>query len=454
MKQFKTYTLIFALTMFLYTSNAQEANKTSFSLQESIDYSLKHSPNYLNAELDLKSADYRRKEITGLGLPQINGSIDIKDYLELPTSLLPLAAFNPSAPPDAYQALKFGTKFNTTAGVSASQLIFNSDYIFGLKASKEFMNLSKINVTRSKAELVAQVSKAYYTAVISKERLKLLDVNIVRLKKAFDDTKAANQQGFVELIDVERLEVQYNNLITEKDKAEKLIGLSQSMLKFQMGYNISEPLSITDSLNVNNEFQEINTLKIDVTQRPDYQLLQAQQTLYDIDVKRLKWGYMPTLAAYGSYQYNTQRNEFGFGVDKTNATKQWYKIALIGVTLNLNIFDGMQRHNKIQQSRITSLKNQNMLRNLQLGSELEASAAAISYNNAYLNVGVQKRNMELAQHVYDVAQKKSVNGVGSNIEVVIAETTLKEAQTNYLNAVYDMVVSKIDYQKATGTLVK
>lgn len=453
MKHLKKYTLLLTLVL-AYHAKAQEANKTSFSLQESIDFSMKNSPNYLNAEQDLKSAEYRRKEITGLGLPQINGSVDIKDYLDLPTSLLPLSAFNPTVDPNLYQAVKFGTKYNTTAGLSASQLIFNSDYIFGLKASKAFMNVSKISVTRSKSDLVSQVSKAYYLVLIGRERIKLLDANLVRLKKAFDDTKAINQQGFAELIDVERLEVQYNNLLTEKDKTVKLIELSEVALKFQMGYDLGNPITLTDSLNINSDFQPLGSGRPDVTQRPDYLLLQAQQTLLDIDVKRLKWGYMPTLAAYGSYQYNTQRNEFSFGVDKNNPVKQWYKIALIGATLNINIFDGLQRHYKIQQAKVAAIKNQNTIKNLLFAGELEATQANITYNNAFTSLSIQKRNMELAQHVYDVAQKKYQGGVGGNIEVVTAETSLKEAQTNYINAVYDMVVAKIDYQKATGSLVK
>jgi outer membrane protein TolC len=436
----------------VHQTKAQEANKTSFSLKEAIEYSLKHSPNYLNSDLDYQSADARRKEITGLGLPQINGSVDIKDYINIPTSLLPAQIFG--GPAGTFIPVKFGTKYNATAGFSASQLIFSSDYIFGLKASKEFMNLSKINVTRSKADLVAQVSKAYYNAVISKERIKLLEANIVRLKKTYDDTKAFNLQGFAEGIDVERLEVQYNNLMTEKDKTLKLIGLSEMMLKFQMGYNPGDAISLSDSLNVNEEYQELSVSRIDVTQRPDYQVLQAQQSLYDIDVKRLKWGYLPTVSAYGSYQWNAQRNEFNFANDKNDPSKQWFKVALIGATLNMNIFDGLQRNYKIQQAKVTALKNQNTLRSLQLGAELEATSSSIAYSNAYLNVQVQKKNMVLAQHVYDVAQKKYQGGVSGNIEIVTAETTLKEAQTNYLNAVYDMVVAKIDYQKAVGTLVK
>lgn len=458
MRHLKKYTLMLSILLMTYSSQAQEANKTSFSLQEAIDYSVKHSPNHLNSELDQQNAEYKRKEVRGLGLPQISGSIDVKDYIDLPTSLFPRSVFgDTTAGPEDFAAVKFGTKYNATAGLSASQLIFSSDYIFALKASKEYLNLSKISVTRSKLDLAAQVSKAYYTVLVNNDRFKLLEANIVRLKKILDDTKAMNQQGFVELIDVERLEVQYNNLLTEKDKTLKLIGISETLLKFQMGYSLSDPINLSDNLDVNSDsFQELGTGKIDITQRPDYQLLQAQQTLLEIDVKRYKWGYMPTLAAYGSYQYNSQRNKFDFlsPVDKTNPTKQWFKIALIGATLNFNVFDGFQRHNQIQQAKISSMKNLNNIKSIEMAGQLEASVASINYNNAYAGLLSQKKNMELAQHVVEVAQKKYQGGVGSNLEIVTAETSLKEAQTNYYNAVYDMLVAKIDYQKAVGTLVK
>lgn len=450
MLQKKKYAFLLSLVIFAFTeTKAQENNSASFSLQQSIDYAIKNSPSYLNSELDLKNAIYKRNEITGMGLPQVNGSVDVKDYIELPTSLLPGQFFG--APADTYIPVKFGTKYNSTVGINASQLVYSSDYIFGLKASKEFINLSKISVTRSKSELVSQVSKAYYSVIINRDRIKLLDANIVRLKKVFEDTKALNKQGFVELIDVERLEVQYNNLTTEKEKATKLIGLSESMLKFQMGYKISEPISLTDSINLSaNEYQELSGNKVDISKRPDYMLLKVQQSLLDIDVKRLKWGYLPTLAAYGSYQYNAQRQKFDF----LDVNQKWYKIALIGATLNLNIFDGLQRQNKIQQAKIASLKNQNTLKTIEQVGELEASVAAISYNNAYSSLLVQKKNMELANHVYEVVQQKYKQGVGSNIEIVNAEVSLKEAQTNYYNSVYDMYIYKIDYLKSTGNLTK
>lgn len=432
--------------------NAQDAgnqNSSSFTLQQAIDYSLKNSPNYLNAEYDVQNANYRRKELLGVGLPQVTGSVDLKDYLEIPTSLLPAEFFG--GPAGSFIPVKFGTKYNATAGLSASQLVFSSDYIVGLKAAKELINLAKINVYRTKADLASSVAKAYYNVLVNRERVKLLDANLERLKKAYEDTKAFNQQGLVELIDAERLEVQYNNLITEKEKTIRLIGLSENLLKFQMGYKISEPLTLTDSLTVSTSDQStLGGGKIDISNRPDYQLLQLQQKLYHIDIKRQRLGYLPTLGVYGSYQYNAQRQEFDF----LQKDKNWFKVAVIGGTLNFSLFDGLQRHNRIQQAKIAMLKGENQIKNLELAAELETKVAEITYENAFVSLQTQKRNMDLAQHVFDVSQKKYEQGVGSNLEVTTAQSSLKEAQTNYYNSVYDMLVAKIDYQKAIGTLTK
>lgn len=456
MKYLSKYALLLTMTVMVHYSKAQDANKSSFSLQEAIDYAMKNSPNIANADLDMQNAEYKRKETRGIGLPQIKGSFDVKDYIEIPTQLIPASAFVPGAPADLFAPVKFGTKYSTTAGLSASQIIFSSDYIFALKAQQQYLSLSRISLVRTKTELVQQVSKAYYTVLISRDRIAALEANVQMLKKTFDDTKAMNQQGFVELIDVERLEVQYNNLVTELDKITKLVELSEIALKFQMGYNLESPITLSDDLKTGtDQFQELSSGAEDFKSRPDFQLLTAQQNLLDVNAKRLKWSYMPTLAAYGTYNLNRMGNKLDLlKSSDTDPTQMWFKMVLIGATLDITIFNGFQRHNQIQQAKVASAKTMNDLRNLEMGAKLEIAREKINYNNAILSQVRQKKNMELAQHVYDVAAKKYASGVGSNIEVVTAQTSLTEAQTNYYNAVFDLLVAKIDYQKATGTLVK
>lgn len=446
-KRLKSYVLILATS--ITTLQAQQSGTTNFSLNDAIDYAYKNSPNYLNAQSDVLMAKYKRKEVIGIAMPQINTSVDVKDFIEIPTSLLPAQIFG--GPAGTFIPVKFGTKYQASAGASASLLVFSADYIVGLKATKEMITLMNINVTRTKAELVSAVSKAYYGVLVNKERIKLLDANVIKLEKLLNDTKAYNKQGFVEAIDVDRLEVAFNNLTTEKQKIERLIGLSENLLKFQMGYVGKETLTLTDSLSTNNDKTETLELsKIDITKRSEYQLLETQQRLNTINIKRLRYGYLPSLVAYGSLSYSGQRNEFDFFDRK----KDWFPTTLIGGTLSLNLFDGLQRHYKIQAAKLEFKKGENNMKNLQLGIELETNSAIVNYNNAMSSLQIQKRNLDLARNIFNVSQKKYEQGVGSNLEIINAQTSLKESETNYFNAVYDMLVYKVDYLKAIGTLIK
>jgi outer membrane protein TolC len=198
------------------------------------------------------------------------------------------------------------------------------------------------------------------------------------------------------------------------------------------------------------ENTEINASTIDISKRSEYQLLEGQQRVNTINVKRLKFGYMPTVVAYGSLG----ANGFGNDLKYVGYINKYFQTRLIGATLSLNVFDGFQRHYKIQQAKLDFKKGENNLKNLQLAIELEGASAVVNYNNAISSLQVQKRNLDLAKNIYTVSQKKYEQGVGSNLEVINAQTSLKESETNYFNAIYDLMVYKVDYLKATGTLVK
>ncbi len=459
------YILILATS--ITTIQAQEKSN-SFSLQQAIDYAYKNSPTHINAQNEVLMAKYKRKEVIGIAMPQIGLSVDYKDFFKIPTSVLPnfvspavygglvqagAAPYDESKlSPDAYDPIQaqFGTKYQAQAGASASLLVFSADYLVGLKATKEYIALMNINVNRSKSETVSAVSKAYYGVLVNKERVKLLDANLNNLAKLLADTKAYNVQGFVEEIDVQRLEVALNNLETEKQKIDRLITLNENLLKFQMGYAGTESLVLTDSLNADLKEDNLGSSKVNSSNRPEFQMLETQQRLNTINIKRLKYGYLPSLVAYGSFAYSGQRSQFDF----FQKGKDWFPTALVGGTLNFSLFDGFQRHYKIQAAKLEFTKGEQNLKNLQLAIDLETNSAIVMYTNAAASLQMQKRNLALAKNIYNVSQKKYQQGVGSNLEVINAQTSLKEAETNYFNSVYDMLVYKIDYLKATGTLVK
>ena len=432
-------------------SQADTAVK-QFSLQAAIEYSLKHNYTYMNAENDAKLNTYKKNEILAQGLPQISGTADLRDNVLLPTSLLP-GVFGAliGLPTNAPIPVKFGVQYNVTASASASQLMFSSDYLVGVQAAKELINLSQKNMLRSKVETAQNVSKAYYGVLINKERIKILDLNIDRVKTLKDNTTALNLNGFAEKIDVDRLEVSYNNLVTEKEKTLRLVELSELALKFQMGYDLQKPIELTDDMSkIENgeDAQNISADNQDITKRPEYMALQSQQKLNEFDLKRYRMSYMPSLSAYGLVAEQFQKSALDF------SSSSWFPFAYIGATLNVPIFDGLQKHWRVQQAKINLLKTQNNFSQLKQSIGLEIQSSTVNYKNALVSLQTQKKNIALARNVYEVTKKKYEQGIGSSLDMNTTENDLRTTETNYFNSLYDLIIAKIDYQKATGTLIK
>lgn len=444
MKKFYTIILITSQTI-LWAQN----NSKSFTLKEAVDYALNHNDNYLSAQMDVKIAKARNWEYTGIGLPQVSASFDLKDYLELPTSLLPGQFFG--APPGTYVPVKFGTQYNATAGVSFSQIIFSSDYISALQASKNLVELSQKNLQRTKIETQVQVTKAYYNALIAREKFNIIQTNIQKLEKLLKDTKALHDNGLIEKIDVDRLQIAYNNLITEKEKFTRLIGLSLTLLKYQMNYPLTDSISLTDSIGIfKDKVNTISNTQFQPEKRIEYQFFEQQKKLNEIDLNRYRMQFLPSIVAYGSYSKNAQRTKFD--VFDFSENKQWFNIGLIGVTLNWNLFTSGQRYFRIQQAKYNVLKSKYNLEQIKQSVTLEYQTAWINYLNALSSLKTQENNLKLAEEVFDTSIKKYEAGVGSNIEVINAEASLKEAQTNYLTALLDVLSAQIDLDKATGNI--
>jgi outer membrane protein TolC len=124
------------------------------------------------------------------------------------------------------------------------------------------------------------------------------------------------------------------------------------------------------------------------------------------------------------------------------------------VQLNVPIFDGLQKYYKVQQSKLALQKTEQSQELLKNSIDLEIRQAAVTLTNALESLKSQQRNMELAQEIERVTRIKYQQGVGSNIEVINAVSSYREAQTNYYTALYDAVIARIDYRKATGILVQ
>lgn len=450
MKPVKTWMLSAVLIALGGSLSAQQKDTASyiFSLKESVDYALSHSTTVQAAKYDQMQATEKTKEVMGIALPQLDASAQVQDFIEIPTSLIPAEVFG--GPPGTFIPVQFGTQYNTSVSFSASQLLFSGTWLYGLKGAQVYQELARKNIQRTEIETAGEVTKAYYTALVNQERKALLTANLDRLKKTMDDTKALYTNGFVEKIDVDRITVAYNNLVTEANNVQRLMDLSLVMLKFQIGMDQSAKLTLKDHLeDVNFNPALPQRGMFDYSNRIEYQIMQQNLAGQRLMWKAERIGYLPTVALFATASAQRQSNEFDiFGRNR------WFPIGIVGLQINMPIFDGLQRYHRIQYAHIGVLKAENDLLMMERTIDMQQAVARVTLENTSATLDAQKANMELAQNVFNVAQKKYDQGVGSNIEIINAQTALKEAQTNYFNALYDAVIAKVDYDKAMGAFHK
>lgn len=437
--------LLFCIAMSIPTMAQQKDTTASFSLQEAVAYAQKHHVSILNAKIDEEIASNTVKQTIGIGLPQLSGNATFQDFLKLPTSLLPGEVFGE---PGKQIPVQFGVKYNSSIGLELNQLLFDGTYLVGLKASRTYKELSVKNSSRTKIETAVAVTKAYYAVLVSNEQLSLLDANLDRLKKSLNDTKELFKNGFVEKIDVDRLSVLNNNLITERENVIRLLALNVNLLKFQMGMTIGSQLTLTDKIaDVGIEKTGILNTEGSYVKRIEYSLLQTQKKLNELDVRRYKSQFLPSLSAFGSTSASFQDNSF------SNLYDQRFPSTVIGLRLSVPIISGGQKLYQLRNAKLTAIKTENELTNLENAINLEVSQAQTTYLNGQQSLENQKRNMDLAKEVLRVTKVKYEQGVGSSIEVTTAETSLKEAQNNYITALYDMLINKVNLDKALGNII-
>jgi outer membrane protein len=440
----------------------------NFSIADCINYAYNHQHDVINANLDVTSAGYHVREIIGQGLPQLTGSASFQDYIKSPTVLFPdfitpltysvLAkegVKNGSGNPITVPAgaglvpVNFTQKYNSNLGIAVSQILFDPNYIVGLQGRKTYKELYERSYTRTKIDASVNVTKAYYQVLVSVEQLKLLDANINQLKQQMDETAARNKQGFVEKIDVDRITVQYNSLVTTRENTLRLLALNYELLKFQMGMPIEADLTLKDKLeDVQLDMSSADAVN-DTTvyhNRIEYGLLETQKRLYEYDLKSKKGQFLPKLTANGSYAAAYQNNSFG------QLYQSNFPSSYIGLTLSLPLYAGGQHLYQVKQSQITVLKSQNDLLNMKNTVNLQVSQSRISYINGLQTLNDQKKNRALASEVLRVSKIKYDQGVGSSIEVTQAQTALQDADNTYIQGLYNALVSKVDLDKAYGRI--
>ena len=434
---------------FLFPGYFFGQDNRSMSLDECLQMALSNNENLKNSLLEENVSRMTSREYLSVGFPQISFETGLKYNFEIQKSLIDISKFMPGVPEGTEQEVSFGQKYDGIMDLGISQMIFNGSYFVGLAASKALIELSEKQSFRAKNDLIESVKKAYYVVLNTKERLILVNSNLERIKSLLNDTEILYKNGFVEKLDVDRIKVSYNNLNAEKIKADRLYDLSLSVLKFQIGYPVNDKLSVKGSIeDVTLSVNDYDIQSFEYSDRIEHSILNTNKRLKSYDLKNNRSQFLPQIYANLNYGYNTSSSEY----DLFFNSNRWKNYGTVGLQIIVPIFDGFNKRSKINRSKIVIQQVENQIKFLERSIDLQINQNFIELKNAIQSLNVSKENLVLANEVYNVSEKKYKEGVGSNLEVLDSNNSLKTAQTNYYNAYYQAIISKINLDKTLGIL--
>lgn len=435
--------------LLLITSVAVRA-QSSFSLEQAIQYALLNNENLKNAKVNINDAEAQVYETRADGLPQIDAAFGYTNNIDIPVSIIPANSFDPTAPEDEITAVRFGVQHQSQFGITASQMIWDGSFFIGLKAAKKLREKVIVDEAKAIEDVKEQVMKAYYLVLVNQVRTELVESNIATLDSTLTDTKALFENGFAESIDVSRLQVQMNNLLAERSAVRQAITQAKNLLKLSMGYDVEVPIELTDNLrSVDFTYDPVEIENFNVVERSEYQQLDYLKQLAELDVKNVKSRYIPKVSLLAGWGRNTGRDSFN---QLWNDERIWFTNSNVGLSVNIPIFDGLRKQYSIQrkQFQLETLENQSSLLQNDLKQRLVNAKVALDVSLERLEV--QKTSVDLAQEVLNTTTEKYREGIGSNLELVVADQDYKQAEVNFLISLYDAIVAKIDLDKALGKL--
>ncbi|HXS37766.1 MAG TPA: TolC family protein [Flavipsychrobacter sp.] len=452
---------IFTLTQKV---NAQgDGNPVPLSLDDCMNYALKHNYAIKNSKLDVKIQQAQNNEITAAAYPRISGKAELDDYVNPSKTFFPTGQFGeiigsfipgaPAPPPgaaDQYTAIQISPKYAGSFGLSGSQTLFDGTVLVALQARNTVMELSRQNGEVTEENVRYNITKAYGALVIAYRQYNIISSSLKYARDRYHDLEVTQQNGMAEKIDVERSSVQITNLATDSISIGNMLVLSEAALKYNIGMDINTPIVLTDT-NLEERKQaalELLNEEKDYNRVPEYSLLKTQLQADEYNLKRYKLAGLPTLSIFGNAGYNYASND----IHQMFLGPNYLFSFLTGLQLNVPIFNGFMRTNQVEEARLNIEKVKNNIDNEKLTIDFQETQARTSLRNSVLQAQSQNRNLAIASDVLDLAQKKYKAGVGSNLEVTNAQTDQLTAQNNYFNALLNVINAEADLKKALGLL--
>lgn len=445
-------TLIITLLLFASLISAQERKETySFTLDQAIEHALQNNYKAINASRDIESAKQKKWETTASGLPQINAGLDYINNFNLQKQGVTGNAFGPSTggDPNAVSTIAFGTKHSMNARATLSQLIFDGSYIVALQASKTYLQFYENSKQKTDNDIREMVTNYYGNVLLAQENILILEKNKATLEKNLFDTKETYKNGLIEEESVEQLQITLASVNSSLSNVNRLIDVSNKMLKITLGLDIDDELILTeklDDLTSKNVDLTIGSDSFNVTNNIDYKIAENFKEQRRLEYKSQKSTALPSMSANINFGYNSFANTFDF----LKQDQPWNNYSNLGVSLNVPIFSSFGRKAKNQQAKIAFEQAETQLTEAEQMLRLQYESAKSEYEYSIEQYATSKSNLKLAERIEKKQQIKFIEGLSTSFEFTEAQRQLYSAQQSYLQSMIDVINKKTALDKITN----
>ena len=418
------------------TPSAPDSLAGKVTLQSCVHYALTHQPAVERSMMDEEITEKQIASKLADWFPQVNFNYNIIHNPQLPTSIIQ------GSPP-----LQVGLQNTSTGQFSLSQTIFNKDVLLASSSAGDVRRRASEQTVVNKIDVVANVSKAFYAVLVTQEEIALLDEDVLRLERSYQDAFDQYKEGVADKTDYKRATILLNNAKAERRQAEEFLKARYAFLKEQMGYPPSADLKLAYNGGQMERDAMLDTSQtVKLENRIEYQTLLTQKRLQEDNLDYYEWSFLPAISLFGSYSFNYQNNGY------SQLYNLNYPSSFVGLQLSFPIFQGGKRIQEIKEAKLQLERIDYDFVALKDAVNTEFANAIANYKSDLNNFHVLKENLDLAKDVYETIQLQYKAGTKTYLEVISAETDLRAAQVNRTNALYEVLSSKVDVLKALGSL--
>lgn len=448
----RTAVLIISL-MFLGQFYAQNE---PMNLSDCLNYGLVNSPQMTLSNNELEMVKYNKRELYEPYLPQLNLSGGIDYNIKLATTIIPASdfgfdelippGFTPEGAMDEDLEVKMGQPHTNSATLQLEQTIYDQSVIEGLGGLKTYEKLSNLKSSKITEDLMYNIAMAYYQVLTVNQQIELLKDNREQYEKLEKIMELRLEKGVVQQIDYNRIKVAYNNIISKLSLAKTSKDVAKNRLKVIIGMSTDTDLNIDEDVSLLKDTELPEKAQMNITNRLDYKINETKLELQTLQTRVIKNSYLPTLSGYARYGVNSYSKTFRESWDK------FYDFSTVGLKLKIPIFNGFKVNTKYNKHRIEleNLKAQTKMQEENFKVEsMNSKAQLIEAHSSYKT---DLENMQLAQDVYETTNLSYQKGASSLSDFLNADYSYKEAQSNYLTSLINMLSSRLDYEKSRGNL--